>query len=253
MAEPVVAMQMFTLRDLTKEDYAGTVKKVAEMGYPAIQVSGFGNSTPEDIRKMLDDLELGSAGTHLGYAMFRDEFEKVVEITKTLRAGFAVVPSLPKEVRETPDQWKQLAEQFAEWAEKLKAEDLGFAYHNHSFEFETKVDGAFAYDLLYTGGSEAVEAEIDTYWVQYGGADPVAYLEKYAGRITIVHFKDMGEGEEKPMVPVGEGILDWPKIIAACKAGGTEFMAIEQDRTAPLGPLEAAKVSLENCRTWGLV
>ncbi len=252
MAEPVVAMQMYTLRDLTKEDYAGTLRKVAEIGYPAVQVSGFGNSTPEEIRKVMDDLDLGSAGTHLGYGMFLDEFEKVVEITKTLRASFAIVPSLPKEVRETQDGWLRLADQFADWAARLKDEGLGFAYHNHAFEFETTFDGRYAYDLLFKEGATDVEAEIDTYWVQYGGADPVAYLKKYAGRISIVHFKDMGEGPDKPMVPVGEGVLDWPAIIEASKAGGSEWFAIEQDRTEPLEPLEAARVSLENCKEWGL-
>lgn len=252
MAEPVVAMQMYTLRDLTAEDYAGTLRKVAEMGYPAVQVSGFGNSTPEEIRKVMDDLELGSAGTHLGLAMMEEEFEKVVEVTKTLRAGHAVVPHVPGDRRQSADDWKRLAETFNEIGRKLKAEGLGMAYHNHAFEFET-FDGRTGYDILFENlDLDLCGAEIDTYWVRYAGADPVEYLKRFAGHIQIVHFKDMGAGEEKPMVPVGEGVLDWPAIIEASKAGGSEYLAIEQDDCAPLEPLEAARVSLENCKKWGL-
>ena len=252
MAEPVVAMQMYTLRDLTKEDYAGTVKKVADIGYKAIQVSGFGNSEPKEIRKVMDDLELGSAGTHLALKMMEERFDEVVEITNTLRAGYAVVPSVPEDRRRTADDFRRLADAFSEIGRKLKAEGLGMAYHNHAWEFQ-KFDGVYGYDILMDNvDPKVVEAEVDTYWVQHGGADPVAYLKKFAGRITIVHFKDMGGGEEKPMVPVGEGILDWPAILEASKAGGSEWLAIEQDRCEPLEPLEAARVSLENCKKWGL-
>jgi len=252
VAKPVVAMQMFTFRKETKEDYAGTLRQVARIGYPAIQVSGFGNSTPAEIRKMLDDLELGSAGTHLALEMMEKEFEKVVEITKTLRAGIAVIPWLPKERRQTADDYRRLADRMTDLGHKLKAEGLGLAYHNHAFEFE-KFDGQYAYDILFgRADPKVVEPEIDTYWVRHGGADPVAYLERFAGRMRIVHFKDMGPGDEKPMVPVGEGILDWPAIVDACRSGGTEWVCIEQDECKPLSPLDAARVSLENCKKWGL-
>ena len=253
MADMTVAMQMYTLRNETKQDYVGTLKKLAKIGYKAIQVSGFGNATPAEIRKVMDDLELGSAGTHLGLEMMEKEFEKVVEITKTLRAGYAVIPHIAEARRQSADDWKRLAEIFTEIGRKLKAEGLGLAYHNHAFEFQ-KFDGQYGYDILFGNVDlQVVQTEIDTYWVRFGGADPVAYLKKFAGHIQIVHFKDMGKGPEKPMVPVGEGILDWPKILKACKKGGSKWLAIEQDNCAPLEPLEAARVSLENCKKWGLV
>ena len=253
MATPVVAMQMYTLRDLAKQDYAGTLRQVANLGYKAVQVSGFGNSNPKEIRKVLDDLELGSAGTHLGLALFEKEFETVVAHTKDLRAGYAIVPSLPEDRRRTADDWRRLGDLFSDFGRRLKAVGLGFAYHNHAFEFQ-KFDGRYGYDILFDSVDlEVVQTELDTYWVQYGGADPVQYLEKFAGHIQIVHLKDMGAGPDRPMVPVGDGILPWPKILAASKKGGAEFLCIEQDNCAPLSPLEAARRSLENCRRWGLV
>jgi sugar phosphate isomerase/epimerase len=244
---------MYSLRDLVKEDYAGTLKKVAKIGYRAVQVSGFGNSTPKEIRKVMDDLQLGSAGTHLGLEMMEKELERVVEITKTLRAGYAIIPYVPEERRQSADDWRRLAESFTDIGRRLKAEGLGLAYHNHSFEFE-KFDGKYAYDILFeTVDRDLVQTEIDLYWVKYGGADPVAYLKRHAHHMDIVHFKDMGKGTERPMVPVGTGILDWAGIVAACEAGGTKWACIEQDNyVAPLQPLEAARISLENCKKWGL-
>jgi sugar phosphate isomerase/epimerase len=248
----VVAMQMFTLRDLAKQDYAGTLREVAKIGYKAVQVSGFGNSNPKEIRKVLDDLQLGSAGTHLALALFEKEFEKVVEYTKDLRAGYAIIPSLPPERRQTADDWRKLGELFTDFGRRLKAEGLGLAYHNHAFEFQM-FDGRYGYDLLFDSVDlGVVQTELDTYWIQYGGADPVKYLHTFAGHIQIVHYKDMGPGPDRPMVPVGDGILDWPNILAASKKGGAEFLCIEQDNCAPLQPLEAARKSLENCRRWGL-
>ncbi|MGB2613491.1 MAG: sugar phosphate isomerase/epimerase [Phycisphaerae bacterium] len=252
MAKPKVAMQMYTLRGQADQDYAGTVKQLAKIGYRAIQVSGFGNATPKEIRKVMDDLQMGSAGTHLGLEMMEDEFEEVVEITKTLRAGYAIIPHVGEERRRSADDWRRLAEIFTDIGRRLKAEGLGLAYHNHSFEFQ-KFDGKYGYDILFENvDRDVVQTEIDTYWVQHGGADPVAYLKRHAKHIQIVHFKDMGPGPKKPMVPVGTGILDWPAILKACEAGGAQWACIEQDDCAPLEPLEAARVSLENCKKWGL-
>ena len=252
MAEPVVALQMYTLRNEAAEDYPGTLKKVAEMGYKAVQVSGTHSFGAAEIRKVMDDLGLGSAGTHVGLGAFEEDFDKAVEIVKTLGTEYAILPSVPKDRRGTAEDWRTMGKVMSELGAKLKEVGLRLGYHNHSFEFET-FDGRTGYDLMMeTADPELVLTEIDTYWAQHGGQDPVAMLKRFAGRIQVVHFKDMGEGDEKPMVPVGEGILDWPGIVEACKSGGTEWMGIEQDHCAPLEPLEAARVSLENCRKWGL-
>jgi len=252
MPEPVVALQMYTLRKEVAEDLVGTLERVAEIGYPAIQVGGL-PQPPEAIRKVMDDLGLKVAGTHIDLARMENEFDKVVDEVKALGTEWVVVPYLPEERRRSGDDWRTLGKILTRIGARLKGEGLRLAYHNHAFEFQT-FDGKYGYDILFESADlDVVQTEIDTYWVQYGGADPVAYLKWFAGHIQIVHFKDMGAGEDRPMVPVGEGILDWPAIIEACKSGGTEWICIEQDECAPLEPFEAARVSLENCRKWGLV
>lgn len=250
--KPVVAMQMFTLRDECEQDYPGTLREVAKIGYRAVQVSGLHKCTAREIRKVMDDLGLGSAGTHVGLEMLEQNFNAAADMVKDLGTEWAIVPWLPEERRQGAEGWRTLGKIMTEIGAKLRQVGLRLAYHNHSFEFK-KFDGKYGYDLLFESVDPSlVHNEIDTYWVQHGGESPVKYLRRFAGHIRVVHFKDMGPGPDKPMVPVGEGILDWPNILKACRSGGTQWMCIEQDTCAPLPPLAAAKVSFDNCRKWGL-
>ncbi|HUU31723.1 MAG TPA: sugar phosphate isomerase/epimerase [Phycisphaerae bacterium] len=253
MAGFTVAMQMYTLRKEAEADYPGTLEQVAKIGYPAAQVSGLYRWKAREIRKVMDDLGLGSAGTHVALEMLEKDFNAAVDMVKDLGTEWAIVPWLGEERRKTAEGWRTLAKIMTGLGAKLAAVGLRLGYHNHSFEFQ-KFNGQYGYDIFYEAvDPNLVHNEIDTYWVKHGGEDPVKYLKRFAGHIQVVHFKDMGKGPAKPMVPVGEGILDWPAILAACKAGGTEWACIEQDDCAPLEPLAAARVSLENCKKWGLV
>jgi sugar phosphate isomerase/epimerase len=246
-------MQMYTLRAECAADYPGTLRDVARIGYRAVQVSGLHKCTARQIRKAMDDLGLGSAGTHVSLDMLEKQFEAAVEMTKDLGTEWAIVPWIPEDRRRAADDWRRFAATMNDLGLRLREVGLRLAYHNHSFEFQ-KFAGRSGYDIFFEAAdSGLVHPEIDTYWVQHGGEDPAAYLERFVGRIEIVHFKDMGKGPERRMMPVGEGILDWPRMIAACRAGGTEWICIEQDDCAPLAPLEAARVSFENCNRWGLV
>ena len=251
--KPVVAMQMYTLRNECEKDYPGTLREVAKIGYPAVQVSGLHACTARQIHKAMDDLGLGSAGTHVGLEMLEKDFNAAVDMVKDLGTEWAIVPWLAEGRRQGAEAWRTLGRIMTETGAKLREVGLRLGYHNHSFEFQ-KFDGKYGYDILFESvDPNLVHNEIDTYWVRHGGESPVKYLKRFAGHIQVVHFKDMGRGPEKPMVPVGEGILDWPNIIEACQSGGTEWMCIEQDTCTPLTPLAAAKVSFENCHRWGLV
>jgi sugar phosphate isomerase/epimerase len=199
------------------------------------------------------DLGLGSAGTHVGLEMLEKDFSAAVDLVKDLGTEWAIVPWLPEERRRDAEGWRTLGQIMTGIGAKLKTAGLRLGYHNHSFEFQ-KFGGRYGYDIFFESVDPAlVHNEIDTYWVQHGGENPVKYLKRFAGHIQVVHFKDMGPGEKKPMVPVGEGVLDWPNIIKACKAGGTEWICIEQDDCTPLETWEAARQSLASCKKWGLV
>lgn len=251
--KPVVALQLYTVRNEVEADYPGTLKQVAAMGYPAVQAGPTKKYKAKAVRKMMDDLGLASAGVHVGIEQLQDEFGATVDMIKDMRDEWAIVAWMPEERRRTAEDWRRTARQMTGIGARLLDAGIRLAYHNHSFEFYT-FGGQYGYDIFFGAvDPDLVHNEIDTYWVRHGNEDPVAYLKKYAGHIQIVHFKDMGKGPDRPMVPVGEGILDWPAIITACKKGRTRWMCVEQDTCDPLTPLEAARVSLENCREWGLV
>jgi sugar phosphate isomerase/epimerase len=250
--KPVVALQMYTVRNEVAADYPGTLKAVAQIGYQAVQAGPSKDHNAGQVRRMMDDLGLVSAGVHTNIDMLEKQFDEAVGVVKTLGSDLVIVPWMPEERRKTADDWRRTAARMNEFGAKLKPLGMRLSYHNHSFEFHT-FDGRYGYDIFYEAAeSDLVLHEIDTYWVKHGNEDPVAYLKRYAGHMPTVHFKDMGRGPDRPMVPVGEGILDWPRIIAASKKGKAEFLCVEQDHCAPLAPLDACRVSFENCRRWGL-
>jgi sugar phosphate isomerase/epimerase len=243
---------MYTVRNEVEADYPGTLRKVAEMGYKAVQAGPNAKHNTQQVRKMMDDLGLVSAGMHMGIDMLEKDFNKAVDMAKEIGTPFCIVSWMPEERRKDAAGWIRTAKVMTELGAKVKAAGLQLRYHNHSFEFHP-FGGKCGYEIFFENvDPELVGNEIDTYWVRHGNEDPVAHLKKYAGRIQTVHFKDMGRGPDRPMVPVGTGILDWPKIIAACKKGGAQFAAVEQDTCDPLSPLEAARISLENLRKLGL-
>jgi sugar phosphate isomerase/epimerase len=244
---------MFTLRKECEADYAGTLKKVAAIGYPAVQVSPLHQYKATDIKRWMDDLGLGSAGTHVSLDLLEKDLPAAVAKAKELGTDWVALASIPHERRQTEDDWKAMGRNLTEIASRLKAEGIHLAYHNHDFEF-VEFGGRRAYDIMFEAADRSlVHNELDTYWVKKAGLDPVAYLKKYAGHLHLTHFKDMAAGPEMKMAPVGAGILDWPNIIKASVAGGAEWLCVEQDDCAPLEPLEAIRISLENCKRWGLV
>jgi len=250
-SKQIVGIQMYTVRDLAAADLPGTLKKLSQIGYKAVQIGGYPNMTPKQVRKMMDDVGLISAGTHLGVGSLTNDFAATVDLLKTIGSERAIVSSAPKENRDSVDGYKKFAVQMNAAVEKLEKEKLGLSYHNHSFEF-AKFGDKIAYDILFEALSPKIHAEIDTYWIKHGGGDPVAFLKRFKGRMSTVHFKDMAKDEAKTMVPVGNGILDWPNIIKATQAGGAKWLVVEQDDCKPLAPMDAAKASFDNLKKWGL-
>jgi sugar phosphate isomerase/epimerase len=129
---------------------------------------------------------------------------------------------------------------------------LTFSYHNHSFEFE-RFGGRTGLAIIYEESDPRyLQAELDTYWVQHGGADPILWINKLAQRMPVIHLKDMAIiDNQQAMAEVGEGNLNWPGILAACQEIGVEWYAVEQD-ICRRDPFESLKISYENLRAMGL-
>ncbi|MDD3726335.1 MAG: sugar phosphate isomerase/epimerase [Candidatus Ratteibacteria bacterium] len=241
----LVGTQMYTLRDYCKtvEDTAETLKKVSQMGYKTVQVSGM--SEPKDVKelkKLLDDNGLYPCSTHTGYERIVQETDKVIEEHKILGCEAIVCPGLPGELH-NKEGYLKVAEEFTKVMKKIKENGLVLGYHNHGIEFQ-RYDGKTGLEIL-LNNCDGLEAEIDTYWVQYGGGDPAYWIEKFSGRCSQLHFKDMGIiANQQVMPPIGEGNLNWERIIKKAKKTGTRYCLIEMD-TPTIDAFESLKRSLE--------
>jgi sugar phosphate isomerase/epimerase len=255
MAKNVVGAQLYTVRDYAKTlpDIAETLKKVADIGYTAVQISGFGPADPKDIVKLIQDNGLTVASTHTGWPEFLNDLDGVIEVHKLYGCSHPAIGGLPREYY-SADGLKRFLDELAPIAEKLAAEGMDFSYHNHNHEL-MKYSGQTWLAMLYEQADPGMlKAEIDTYWIQAGGADPAAWVEKCAGREPLLHLKDfaMGPGREQRFAEIGEGNLNWPRIMEAAKQGGVEWYLVEQDRCYERDPFESLAISYRNLKAMGL-
>ena len=147
--------------------------------------------------------------------------------------------------------YHRFAREASEVAEALAGAGLTFSYHNHDFELE-RYGSKTGLEILIDESDSRLDFEIDTYWVQHGGGDPAAWIRRVSGRIPLVHLKDMTvKGGQVRMAEVGEGNLNWPAILEACREAGVEWYIIEQD-ICDRDPFESLAISLKNVKAMGL-
>jgi sugar phosphate isomerase/epimerase len=246
---PPIAVQLYTLRDLTSKDMAGTLQKVAEIGYEGVETAGYGNLEVEELQRVLKDNGLRVTGCHTSFNDLQNNFDKVIDDSLLLDNKYIVCPSLPQDLRNA-EGYPAFGKQLEELGAKLNSSGMVLCYHNHHFEFD-KFGGEYGLDLIYANSNpDLVKAEIDVYWVQRGGENPADYVRKHAGRVPLLHIKDMADDEQQSFAEVGNGILDWPSIFAAAEEAGVSAYIVEQD-TCPGDPIESIRMSFDNLKSWG--
>ncbi len=256
MPRTQIAAQLYTLRNFTQttEDFAQAMKRVREIGYEAVQVSGIGKDIDwADVRRICDDNGIEVAATHVSFESLRDETDRMIEQHEIIGCKYPAIGGLPNEFRGSAEGYTTFAKQANEVGRKLAAAGMAFGYHNHSFELE-KYGGRTGLQIIYEESDpKYVTGEIDTYWVQHGGGDPAAWIRMLKGRMFLVHFKDFRivSGEQR-FAEVGEGNLNWPNILEACKTTGVEWYIVEQDNCYDRDPFDSLKISFDNMRAWGL-
>ena len=239
-----IGVILYTLRDQMKEDFEGTLRKVAEMGYPAVEFAGYFGRSAQDIRRLLDDVGLACCGAHEGIGGIENQTGAKCDFMLTMGGRHLTVPSLPGEVRKQgAEGYRAFGERLTKAGEKVAAAGCVLCYHNHSFEFE-QVDGKPLYEyMLETADPRVVKLELDVFWAVHGGQDPAAYIRRFPGRFELLHMKDMAK-EGGDFVPVGTGRLDMAGIVKAGQESGTQWYIVEQDRCQG-SPFDAVAVSLK--------
>jgi sugar phosphate isomerase/epimerase len=253
MAKIPVGLQLYTLRDLIKTDFVGTVKEVAKLGYAGVELAGFGNlKSAAEVRNVLDDVGLRIAGNHVGLDALEQDVRKVLDEQDALGHQMITVSWLPESRRKDAAAWRQVAASFMRVAPACVQRGFTLAYHNHSFEFQT-FDGKTGFDILWENTDPSLlKCQLDVYWVKHGNRDPVGWIHKLANRLVLLHLKDMEAGKEQRFAPVGTGVLDFKSILAAADQIPTvRWHIVEQDSTYDTAPLDAVRTSLENLRKLG--
>lgn len=235
-----VGVQLYTLRDYCKtlEDFSETLKKVADMGFSTVQVSGTCAFEADWLAEELKKSGLTCDLTHYNYDRIVNDTEKVVAEHKTFGCKYIGVGSMPgigsKEKDKIPGYYEDFVKKAKPAAQKIAELGCYFMYHNHGVEYTNKQGDKNYMELLSDAFSPAeMGFTLDTYWVKDGGYDPVSEIKRLKGRLPCVHFKDMkveADGTHH-FTWCGNGILDFEAIGDALADAGTEFAFIEQDQT----------------------
>ncbi|HEY8350759.1 MAG TPA: sugar phosphate isomerase/epimerase [Clostridia bacterium] len=251
-----IAVQLYTVREFMKtpEDTVNTLKRVKEIGYDAVQVSGTGyidREKAELVKKAAEELGLEICATHVGFDQLESEMDWMIELHRMWNCRYVGLGAMPDRFRGSREGYVEFAGIANGFGKVLSQNGLRFIYHNHNFEFH-KFDGMTGMQILLAETDpEYFDFEIDTYWVQAGGADPIEWIRKLKGRMDVIHFKDMVMYQgNQTMAEVGEGNLNWNGIIEACRETGVKWAAVEQD-ICLRDPFESLGISLRNLEKYG--
>lgn len=188
---------------------------------------------------------MAACAAHVSLDRLVNDLEAVGAECNDWGCAHVVVPSLPDEYR-SQSGYRRFATEAVELAKRLRALGLRLGYHNHSHELERYGDHTALEELFEATSADTLQAELDTYWLQHGGANPAAWIRRLTGRVPLVHLKDMAVvGGRVLQVEVGEGNLDWTDILNACDEAGTEWLVVEQDET-PGDPMDSLAISYRN-------
>jgi sugar phosphate isomerase/epimerase len=238
-----VGLQLYTVRGLMKQDFEGTLAKVAQIGYREVEFAGYFDHTPADVRAILDRHALASPGAHVSYESTATGWDQVLDAARVIGHRYIIVAWIPESERKDLDAWKRVAERFTKAGEACRRSGLQFAFHNHSYEFQP-VAGRLPYDvLLEAADPQLVKMEMDLFWITNGNQDPLAYFRKYPGRFPLVHVKDMAPGADRKMVDVGKGKIDWKSLFAQSQLAGIEHYFVEHDE--PPDPIASIQASYD--------
>lgn len=241
--------QLYTVREFTQnlDGIKRSLEKVAAIGYPAIQISGFGPVDPYDVACVVKDHNLTVAATHMAWDQFLNSLDEVIEIHQLWGCKHAAIGGLPGEYYSLRGLEKFLAE-LKSISSTLAEAGIDFSYHNHNHEL-FKFEGETWLRRLYNNVDPGLlKAEIDVYWIQAGGGDPSEWIRFCSGREPLLHLKDMAVGpdREQRMAEVGEGNLNWRSILQAAIEAGVEWYLVEQDHCYGRDPFESLEISYKN-------
>jgi sugar phosphate isomerase/epimerase len=257
-----LGIQLYTVRSETDKDVEGTLRKVYALGFREIEFAGYYNKPAADLAKLMKSIGFTLVSTHTGADDIVKSADQIIADAKTLGLKYIICSS---PMAATVDKskldwakkmdaldladWKANADLFNKFGKQVKDAGLIFGYHNHHTEFKKYGDKMAYTELMANTDPELVKIELDVGWVVAAGQEPIALLNKYKGRVVALHVKDIGKLDPDPhkatTVALGEGTIDWKKVIGTAHANGVRHYFYEQEPPYTRPILESAKISAD--------
>ena len=259
-----VGLILYTIRDAMDQDTPGSLQKVADLGYQYLELANYSDGkfygyTPAEFKKMADDLGMVVISSHTqveAEGITLENARMMADAHAELGAKYCIQPWVEEKDRNI-ETYKKMIGDWNEVGRIMKDVGIQFGYHNHNFEF-VNIDGIVPYYdiLLPEMDADLITMELDMYWATKAGQDPVEMFNKYPGRFQLFHLKDMYE-ENPPfyevikddIAPVGAGLIDFKRIMAAKDVAGMKYFFVEDDNQGNGKPFEGIKTSIDNLTT----
>ncbi len=237
-----IGAQLFTVRAALSQDFASTLRDIAAIGYPTVELIQQDQLTVAEQHAALVSAGLRAPTSHVSIDRMRADPAREIAAAKVLGVETIVIPWLSPEWR-TPARFAALAAQLNQLGRHCADAGLTLSYHNHDFEFAQQ-DGQRLFDILLDATDPAlVTFEFDIYWSAFAGVDPVAFLTEHGPRIRQMHLKDLAP--DRTFTEVGDGTLDMPRILRAAQTAGVAWYYVENDDPR-IPALESLRRSWEN-------
>jgi len=250
-----IGAQIVTVRHYaqTLEDFEVTLKKVSDIGYKSIQVSGTCAFEPEWLKDKLDKYGLKCVLTHTSPHSIVNATEQTVRNHAVFDCKNIGLGAMPIELWRSLDGYNQFKKIYVPVAEKIRDMGAKLHYHNHGFEFEKLEDKNVIERMLEDFPENSIDFTLDLGWAAHANADVLEVIKMLDGRLSRIHLKDIGDMPDDGSItteayfrPIYEGKLDYDAYIKALAAAGTEYMLVEQDECYGEDPFECLRRSYEN-------
>lgn len=243
MSKTPVSLQLWSLRDLTKTDFAATMAEVAKIGYTGVETAGYGNLDAVAAAKAIADAGLKVSGMHVGIDALRNTPSQVIADALRFGTKHVICPWFNKDLLTTAAACQALGEELDAIGARFRAHGLQLHYHNHDFELKV-VEGRRAFDwILDAAAPRNLLCEADVFWVHTGGKNPGEFIREQGRRIKLLHLKDDKE--------IGGGPVNFTEVFTAAESiGSVEWYVVEVEKYN-FTPLESVRRSFEQLKAWG--
>lgn len=253
-----IGIQLYVVRAILATDFEGTLEQIARFGYKQVELAGYHDRKPEEIRRILDRLGMRAPSAHIGHMRMRNNMAGEIAIAETLGHRYMTIPSPAQDVSPitTADGAKRVADEFNRFGAAVKARGMKLAFHNHAPEGASVGGGRTVLDVLIAETDPAlVSFQLDVGATVSAGGDPLALIERYPGRFFSLHVKDSRKNPlagtpvaagapaqpARQSVPIGRGEIDFPGIVEKWQKAGLEYYFVEQATTS----LEDMRISYQ--------